>query len=214
MGELLINTYHYKNITLALAGMAQAASLVSELACHGNYEKKAFATSIQSIYKINSDSVAEIYQPLDGLHLGLVKLGGLLSYQKQSVNKDMLRYFTGMLVLERKIIRQQSTLTLLHERLQTIISQVNYFSSLHEVVLENLASLYSDIFSPLQPRIIVTGKTEYLQTADIIHKIRALLLAGIRSTVLWRQIGGRRSQLIFHRAKILATNKSLLSSLL
>ena len=35
------------------------------------------------------------------------------------------------------------------------------------------------------------------------HKIRALLLAGIRSARLWRQLGGHRWQLVISRRKLL-----------
>ncbi len=41
-------------------------------------------------------------------------------------------------------------------------------------------------------------------------KIRALLLAGIRSSVLWRQMGGSRLQFIFSRQKIKKTAEKLL----
>ncbi|MEH6454630.1 MAG: DUF489 family protein, partial [Psychromonas sp.] len=39
------------------------------------------------------------------------------------------------------------------------------------------------------------------------HKIRALLLAGVRAAVLWRQIGGKRRQLIFSRKAMLHQTK-------
>jgi len=193
-----------------LAGITQAASLVYELANHGNYEQTAFATSIHSIYKIDSESVDEIYHGTAGLRLGLTKLGDLLNYNRQPISKDILRYATGMMMLERKLMRTQQSLTLLRERLPRILSQVDYFSSLHEVVLENLATLYTDVFGKFSFRIVVTGKAEYLQTDDIIHKVRALLLAGIRSAVLWRQLGGTRIQLILHRSKIIKTSQELL----
>ncbi len=45
----------------------------------------------------------------------------------------------------------------------------------------------------------------HLQQTDNAAKIRALLLAGIRSARLWRQLGGHRWQLIFSRRKLLAT---------
>ena len=43
----------------------------------------------------------------------------------------------------------------------------------------------------------------HLQQTDTAAKIRALLLAGIRSARLWRQLGGHRWQLIFSRRKLL-----------
>jgi high frequency lysogenization protein len=43
----------------------------------------------------------------------------------------------------------------------------------------------------------------HLQQSDNAAKIRALLLAGIRSARLWRQLGGHRWQMIFSRRKML-----------
>ena len=197
--------------TLALAGVAQAASLVYELANHGNCEATAFSTSIHSIYKIDSDTVSEIYGDTTNLNLGLNKLIELLSYSKQSTYKDMMRYFISILTLERKLMQDKKSLTLLRERLDIILTQVGYFSPLHETVLENLDNLYSDVLGQFNLRIIVTGKPEYLQANDVIYKVRALLLAGIRSAVLWRQMGGTRLQLILQRSKLVSTSQALLA---
>ena len=49
------------------------------------------------------------------------------------------------------------------------------------------------------PKIQVNGNPTCLQQTQTQHKIRALLLAGVRATVLWRQIGGKRRQLMFSR---------------
>lgn len=43
----------------------------------------------------------------------------------------------------------------------------------------------------------------HLQDSRNADKVRALLLAGIRSAMLWRQLGGRRWQLLFSRRKLL-----------
>lgn len=43
----------------------------------------------------------------------------------------------------------------------------------------------------------------FLQQPNNAAKIRALLLAGIRSARLWRQLGGHRWQLVFSRSKLL-----------
>jgi high frequency lysogenization protein len=55
----------------------------------------------------------------------------------------------------------------------------------------------------------VQGEPTFLQQSDNVNKIRALLLAGIRAAVLWRQKGGRRWQFIFQSNKILETAVNL-----
>ncbi len=41
------------------------------------------------------------------------------------------------------------------------------------------------------------------------RQTRALLLAGIRSAFLWRQLGGRRWRLLFQRRRLLQTSQQL-----
>jgi high frequency lysogenization protein len=53
----------------------------------------------------------------------------------------------------------------------------------------------------------------HLQNQDNIDKIRALLLAGIRSSMLWRQCGGGRFSILFGRKRLLATTRGLLNEI-
>ncbi len=69
--------------------------------------------------------------------------------------------------------------------------------------------MYADTISTFRMRIQVTGDPNVLQQEENAAKVRALLLAGIRSAVLWRQSGGRRWQLIFTRRKIIDNAKQL-----
>ena len=70
---------------------------------------------------------------------------------------------------------------------------------------EQLAELYLDTLSKLSFRIQVHGKIENLKDEYIVNKIRTLLLAGVRSAVLWYQLGGRRWRLVIHRKQIRQT---------
>jgi high frequency lysogenization protein len=42
------------------------------------------------------------------------------------------------------------------------------------------------------------------------HHIRALLLAGLRSALLWNQVGGKRRHFIFSRKQMLKAAQQLL----
>jgi high frequency lysogenization protein len=46
---------------------------------------------------------------------------------------------------------------------------------------------------------LVQGASTYLRDSAYAEQIRALLLAGIRSAVLWAQKGGSRWRLIWNR---------------
>ena len=79
---------------------------------------------------------------------------------------------------------------------------------------EQLATLYQDTISRLAHRIQVEGQMDYLQNEYVANRVRSLLLAGIRSAVLWHQLGGRRWRLIFYRKRVQETAGSLRRRLL
>ena len=62
--------------------------------------------------------------------------------------------------------------------------------STHPDVLSSLGALYADTISHLRPRVMVQGNPHYLGQPGVVAEIRAILLAAVRSAVLWRQLGG------------------------
>jgi high frequency lysogenization protein len=55
----------------------------------------------------------------------------------------------------------------------------------------------------LDKKIQVIGNPNVLKQENVQNQVRALLLAGVRAGVLWRQYGGQRRQFVFSRQKIL-----------
>ena len=78
-------------------------------------------------------------------------------------------------------------------------------------MLARLADTYASTVSQLQPRIMVQGEPDYLNTPANANRIRALLLAGMRSAVLWRQLGGHRLKLLWTRKRIVACAQAMLN---
>jgi high frequency lysogenization protein len=71
--------------------------------------------------------------------------------------------------------------------------------SLHPEAISRLGQLYADTISHLRPKVIVQGNPHYLQQPEVVAEIRALLLASLRSAVLWRQMGGSMWDFVFAR---------------
>ena len=69
-----------------------------------------------------------------------------------------------------------------------------------------------DIPGPQEPapRIVINGKPQYLKNERTVDWVRTLLLAGLRSAMLWQQMGGGRFELMFGRKKIMREAESLL----
>lgn len=205
-----------KNVerSLALAGVFQSAALVRDLARTGKTEKTAFDTSIQSIYQLDPSTVEQVYGgKISGLRLGLQELVNLLGYTKITHNREITRYLIGLMHLERKLNHSPETKKNLSRRIKHAISQANYFSSSPQLIIDSLADIYVTTLGELPFRLHVVGQGKYLGHAGTVSKIRAALLAGVRSAVLWRQLGGARWQLFLMRNKLIFIGKKLLTTL-
>lgn len=187
--------------TIALAGVAQAAALVQQLATTGTADAVAMEASIGSILKIDTDTVIEVYGSLAGLQLGLEQLKLQMSNYKIA-NAEQARYAASLVFLENQLSKQPKMLKTISAGVEKAQLQVEHFGPLHDNVFANLADIYSNTVSKLQPKIMVNGEPKHLTNTYTADKIRACLLAGVRSVILWRQCGGTRWKFLFHRKKI------------
>ena len=197
--------------TLALAGIFQAASLVQQLAEKGSADPEAFQTSIRSIFEVNPPSSEAIFGGVAGVRLGLQGLLEHLSGKQIPHKAQIVKYAIGVLYLERQLAKKPDMLQRIGDGIERARLQSEHFSMTHSNVLANLAGCYSDTVSTLTPRIIVSGEQGHLSNPEVANAVRSLLLAAIRSAVLWRQCGGNRLQLLFGRRKLLAEAQRLLN---
>ena len=193
---------------MAFAGICQAAALVQQVARNGSCDEAALRESLSSILVTNPSHPLEVYNNThlairDG-YRALVEQLGADGNQK---NAELTRYVVSLIALERKLAKRKDLLGMLSERIGQIDRQLQHFDLLDEQIVSNMASIYSDLISPIGPRIQVAGTPLYLQQPMVQHKVRALLLAGIRAVVLWRQVGGSRTQIIFARKKMVELAK-------
>lgn len=198
------------NQTVALAGIAQACSLVRQLATTGNADQAAVTASIESLLKIDSDSVADVFGGLQGVRHGLEQLDKQLT-SRVVANPEQARYAAQLIHLQKQVSQNTEMLNAIRAGITKAQAQSEHFGALHENVLANLADLYHSTISTLQPRIMINGDPQHLSNQSIVNKIRALLLAGIRASLLWRQCGGSRWHLLLSRKKIQDEAKRLLT---
>ncbi|TKI07725.1 high frequency lysogenization protein HflD [Martelella alba] len=205
-------TKNYYDITLALAGICQSAMLAQQLAHKGQCDEAMLEPSLQSLLDLNPPSTLAVFgnQPAN-LRLGLHSLAGMLNAARTGPDGELTRYTLGLMVLERKLHANKNALDALDRRIIELNRQLAHFEILSETIFAAMAAVYVDIISPLGPRIQVTGTPALLQNAQIQAKIRAALLAGIRSAVLWQQVGGGRLQLMFSRNRLFKQAQQILS---
>ena len=97
------------NQTIALAGIAQAAALVQQLATTGKADSAAMEASVASILKIDSDSVIDVYGGLTGLKLGLEQLNQQMTGYKIT-NPEQARYSATLVFLEQQLSKRKDLL--------------------------------------------------------------------------------------------------------
>jgi high frequency lysogenization protein len=200
------------NRTLALAALFQAASLVKSIAWTGQCEPGPFRTCVTSILSLEADSIEEIYGGGGGLTHGLEVLSTQIDKSPARADMDITRYVIGLMLLERKLQGRPEMIERIRQGIESARRQTEFFTPDHENVISGLAQTYQDSISQIGPRIIVNGEQTHLSDSGNAARIRALLLAGIRAAVLWRQAGGNRWRLLFGRSAILREAHALLSA--
>lgn len=202
----------FYNTTIALAGIIQSVSLVRELAQTGKLNEAAYEASISSIFQTSPQDIPAVYGDIKGIKLGLEKLVQMFSSRSESA-RFLTRYILSLMHIQKKVSRSPKLVEELTQRIDKVKKQVEYFHLTHPTVISNLADIYLNTISKFKFRIIIWGSQRSLSVTENMDKIRALLLAGLRSAVLWRQVGGSRLQLIFSRAKIKAMAEKILAEI-
>ncbi len=197
----------FQDRTMAFAGICQAAYLVQKVARDGSCDEASLRESLQSILVTNPMQPLEVFGSHLAIRDGYRALVEQLGADGSQKNAELTRYVVSLIALERKLAKRKDILNMLGERISQIGRQQQHFDLLDEQILANMASIYSDLISPIGPRIQVAGTPLFLQQPLVQHKVRALLLAGIRAVVLWRQLGGSRTQIIFARKKMVELAK-------
>jgi len=196
--------------TIAFAGICQAVKLVQQVAQTGRCDNEMLTATLESILVTDPANTLAVYHSDEAnLRIGLEAL--VKDIDNTSSGNELTRYLVGVMALERKLSGRRDSMAQLGDRIDLLKRQTEHFELLEEQMLSNIASVYLDIISPLGPRIQVSGTPAQLQIPQVQHKVRALLLAAIRSAVLWRQVGGKRRHLIFGRKQMVEQAKILLA---
>ncbi len=203
--------YTIRDRCIALAGVFQACALVQQIATRGTANSAVIEVSLETLFRFDASTTEEVYGSLAGVTTGLRTLREQLTSNRSNRDAEITRYAVSLLVLERGLSRNREMLDTVTSRLKETENTLEYFSLSHENIFARLGAIYKDTISTLGPRVIISGEQPYLGNEHNASKVRALLLAGIRSAVLWRQCGGSRWQILFGRKHYIAACDRLLS---
>lgn len=186
----------------ALAGIYQAVACVMRIARAGNADTAAMEPCIHSLFQVDAPTVAAVYGPPGAVANGARQIIAQLT-GKPERNLELTRYVVNLLKLERSLSRRPDLLARIGQGIEAATQKREHFALLHPNLIAHFAELYSETLSQLQPRILVRGEPLHLQNPDNQNRIRALLLAAVRSARLWRQVGGSRLQLLLGHKRLL-----------
>ena len=191
----------YSDRVLALAGLAQALHQVRRIAETGQSEGAAVQSALDSVFRIDAATPLAVYGRVSDVTPGLRVLRGYLA--KEAQDDGLSRLAMAVLQLERRFVREQDTVHAVTRGLGEIAPRAEQHGSTHPDVLSALGGLYADTISHLRPRVMVQGNPHYLGQPGVVAEIRAILLAAVRSAVLWRQLGGSMWDFVFGRRQML-----------
>tara|TARA_B110000503_G_scaffold131213_1_gene205489 strand:+ start:740 stop:1387 length:648 start_codon:yes stop_codon:yes gene_type:complete len=213
---LISNLTSNQERVLALSAVVQAAVLVHQVANTGQADENASRCSLASLFVTSPESTEDVFggpHAISNLRLGLVTLKSILAQGQSAGASDITRYLIGLAHLQGKLIKHPDMLNNISKQLSHSQRQVELYELTHANVFASVAETYSSTLSSFRFRIQVTGNPTYLQQPMNTNRVRSYLLAGIRATTLWRQVGGRKWHLVLFKNSLQRELDALLSQL-
>lgn len=193
---------------LALAGLVQALSQVRRIAETGQANAAMLATAVDSVFRFEPESAAAVYGGVDPVRNGLTLLRDY--FESRAADEQLPRLALAVMQLERRFAQDETMMRRVGEGLQALAPRAERQGSTHPDVLAALGALYAETLSRLRPRVLVQGNPHYLGQPGVVAEVRAVLLAAVRSAMLWRQLGGSLWDLTLRRRALLAAIRELL----
>ena len=194
--------------TLALAGLFQAARLTQQLAREGRAEPQALGASIESLFMINAATTEEVFGGAGGVAMGLKFLRDKLSGATEPGDMEVARYVISLLHLERQFEKRPEVQDAVQRGLAAAESQARSPMQVEAnepissgAIEKNRRALYPD---RQHPRAAHSREWRTGLPRQYAHRRQGALRAVRRHPrgFLWRQLGGRRWQLLFQRRAI------------
>ena len=203
---------------LSLAGAVQAAQTCLWFCKRGGQISPAEilhdeSVCLNSLLIFHPETAEDVYaEGVTGLQRGIKTLVSVCEGQMEQ-HFEIMSCVQSMMRIEKLLAEEPEMLKILQLRLsdlQTVSPQADA-GELQKFCSE-VDSVYRATLSRLKRRIPLKISKIAHGDKNLVPRIRTLLLAGVRSIVLWHQCGGRLWRLFFERQKIANTGRLLLSS--
>lgn len=194
---------------VALAAVFQSARLARDIARKGMCDAEALTATTNSLFIFDSDATEDVFGGIQGIRHGLRTL---INQLEASTERDIeiAQYFVAITHLADKIGKNTILMDTLSSSLSPIAERTKDFDLPANTLYTQVAGIYQDNISELSPPIMVKGEPLHLQNPENAARIRSALLGGIRAAILWRQVGGKKTHLLFKRRKLATIARNLL----
>ena len=149
-------------------------------------------SAVDTIFITNPKDTLEVYGDVKNIYQGLNLLRELLVDWTAISKSAPAKTAVAIVLLERKLQKSTTLLKELREGIASLSADRERLplTSGSAETTQRLSALYKKTISQISPKIIIKGQPKNLTIGLNTERIRSLLLAGVRSAVLWRQVGG------------------------
>ncbi len=174
----------------ALAGLHQACLIVSNLAWRGEYENKDFDALINCIIDTESTTIENIFISQNYLEKGFEHLKKQIIDDIFTRSSETRRYISSLEALVNKVDESEEVISDIGKSIDKLDPTFGTFT--YDEKTKIISDIYQTTLSKIEPRIVVSGKNEYLTKHDVSSRIRTALFAGVRCVYLYQQYGGNK----------------------
>jgi len=187
----------------ALAAMCQAAQLAVQLATQGQCDANLLKAQWHSIFIMNPKDVEQIYPHPRDLKLGLMFIDFGLKNPKKFTSNFAFPLVRSFCAMGKNLLASKKAQEALRIKLKRTEEQTHYFQPWdHPRIFQNLGEHYVEMATDQRINLKIAGQKKFLQNLEMLNKIRAVLLSGIRAAVLWYQLKGNLPWVFLNRRKI------------
>ena len=205
----LLSNWEYS--ILAISCTLQCAQLIDKIAREGVTDQTTATALQEPLFVLNPKTDAEVFPRPSLLVPGLTLVAALSRGGSLRSLQTIVQYAVGMLRLADGVLANKQLASQIRHGIESIDrnepeaqgAPVSYEQT------RALAAVYKATLSKFPRPIQIQGSAAMLSNEDNAAAIRALLLAGVRSALFWRQLGGRRWQLLFFRKRLSNTASQL-----
>jgi high frequency lysogenization protein len=183
--------------------------LAQELARRGRAQPEPLRCALGTILILNQTDPEVALGGVHGVYAGLADLG---RNHPDPPAVERLRYTVALIDIQKHLRRNHAVASYLRTELVHLQDESFARDPVCPEAVAAFDRVYTETVSTLTPKIMIRGNQQHLRDDDIVLKVRAVLLAGVRAAYLFHEHGGRKWQLFIGRKKLAEAANRLLET--